>query len=304
MELAKVINQDVYCLFIGHDIKKEANQLLNYGVKKVLVYQDLKLRYFKVDSYTNVFEDAIKRLMPNTVLVGATTTGRSLAPRVAVRFKTGLTADTTVLQMRENTDLVQIRPAFGGNIMAQILTTKTRPQFATVRYKVMDSAKKVDHIDGEVIVIDFNDKLLDSKNDILDVKRKETTFEISEAEVVIVAGSGVKDEKGMKLVEELAKQLNGVVGVTRPMVEKGAADYLHQIGLSGRTVKPKLIITCGVSGAIQLVTGMDNSETIMAINNDPHAPIFKCAHYAIVGDLYEILPRLINQIKGGKVSAV
>lgn len=304
LELAKVIKQDVNCLFIGHDVHKAANELLAYGVKKVLVYQDQALRYFRVDNFANMFEDAIKRLMPNTVLVGATTTGRSLAPRVAVRFKTGLTADTTVLQMRPNTDLVQIRPAYGGNIMAQILTTKNRPQFATVRYKVMDSAKKVDHIDGEVILVDFDRSLLDSKIDILDIKRKEATFEISEAEVVVVAGSGVKDDKGMMLIEELAQLLNGVVGVTRPMVEKGKANYLHQIGLSGRTVKPKLIITCGVSGAIQFVAGMDSSETIMAINSDPEAPIFKCAHYGIVGDLYEILPRLINQIKGGNESAV
>ncbi len=298
LELAKKIDQQVYCLFIGENIKEKANVLLEYGVAKVLVYDHLDLRYFRVDNYANVFESAIKKLMPNTVLVGATTTGRSLAPRVAVRFKTGLTADTTILQMRENTDLVQIRPAFGGNIMAQILTTKTRPQFATVRYKVMDAPQKVTNVTGSIEIGVVNESMLNSKIELLEVKRKEATFEISEAEVVVVAGNGVKDEKGLKLVSELAELLDGVVGMTRPMIEKGIGSYLQQIGLSGRSVKPKLIITCGVSGAIQFVAGMDKSDTIIAINSDPNAPIFKTAHYAVISDLYEVLPLLIKQIKG------
>ncbi len=303
-ELAAVIKQEVYCLFIGHGIKQSANDLLYYGVDKVLVYDQEELRYFRVDAYANVFTDAIGYLMPNTVLVGATTTGRSLAPRVATRFKTGLTADTTILEMRENTDLVQIRPAFGGNIMAQILTSKTRPQFATVRYKVMDSAKKDNVTSGVVVTRTIDPLLLESKIIIEDVQMKKLDFEISNADVIVVAGNGIKDEKGMNLVKELAECLNGVVGVTRPLVESGVASYLHQIGLSGRTVKPKLIITCGVCGAIQFVAGMNNSETIMAINKDPHAPIFNNAHYAVVGDLYQILPSLIKSIKRSQANGI
>ena len=299
LELAAVIKQDVYCLMIGDDISEAAKELLAYGVKKVLVYDETALRYFRADIFANVFEQAINVLMPNTVLVGATTIGRSLAPRVATRFKTGLTADTTVLQMRENTDLVQIRPAFGGNIMAQILTTNTRPQFATVRYKVMNTAEKISNPHGEVIIGKIDPALLQSKITINHVEKKHEEEDISSADIIVVAGCGVKDDKGFKLVTELANELQAAIGVTRPMVEKGAANYLHQIGLSGRTVKPKLIITCGVSGAIQFVAGMNNSETIIAINSDPNAPIFKTANYAVVGDLYEILPELIAKIKKG-----
>ena len=299
LELAAVIKQDVYCLMIGDQIVFSAQELLAYGVKQVLVYDDPALRYFRADIFANVFEQAINMLKPNTVLVGATTIGRSLAPRVATRFKTGLTADTTVLQMRENTDLVQIRPAFGGNIMAQILTTNTRPQFATVRYKVMNTAEKVNDPQGEVISCPIDPSLLQSKITIEHVEKKHDEEDISSADIIIVAGCGVKDDKGFKLVTELANELKAAIGVTRPMVEKGVASYLHQIGLSGRTVKPKLIITCGVSGAIQFVAGMNNSDTIIAINSDPNAPIFKTANYAVVGDLYEILPELITKLKKG-----
>lgn len=299
-ELVSVVNQEVYCVFIGKDVHQSASELLQYGVKQVFVYEDEQLEFFKVDTYANVFYDCIQKLHPQTVLVGATTTGRSLAPRVATRLRTGLTADCTVLQMRENTDLVQIRPAFGGNIMAQILTTNNRPQFATVRYKVMNHAKKVEYPTGEVVSCAIDPSLLKSKIDIIEVHKNQEEIDIAQADILVVAGNGVKDEKGFELVKSLAKELGGMVAVTRPLVEKNFASYLYQIGLSGRTVKPKLIITCGVSGAIQFVAGMNSSEVIVAIDSNPEATIFKTAHYAIVGDLYEILPSLIEQIKGGK----
>ncbi|MFI3284647.1 MAG: electron transfer flavoprotein subunit alpha [Erysipelotrichaceae bacterium] len=300
LELAKIVSQDVYCLFIGHQIEESAKQLLEYGVRKVFVYEEPSLTHFKVDSYANLFEDCILKLKPHTVLVGATTTGRSLAPRVATRLHTGLTADCTILQMRENTDLIQTRPAFGGNIMAQIITTNHRPQFATVRYKVMNHATKVEHPNGEVILQNYDPKLLESKIEILNVSAKPKEVDIAASDVLVVAGNAIKDEKGMALIEELANHLGGIVAVTRPLVEKGFKSCQYQIGLSGRTVKPKLIITCGVSGAIQFVAGMNQSETIIAINTDEQAPIFKVAHHAVIGDIYEIIPMLIEKIKGGQ----
>ena len=300
LEMTESLNQKVNCVFIGFQIVEKADTLLEYGVNKVFVYDDSELEYFKVDNYANILEDCIKETMPTCVLVGATTTGRSLAPRVATRFRTGLTADCTVLEMRENTDLVQIRPAFGGNIMAQILTTNHRPQFATVRYKVMNAATKIEMPFGEVINCKFDPQRVESKIIIHDIEEKKMEVDISNADIIVVAGNGVKDEKGFQLINELAKQLDATLAVTRPLVEKQFASYLLQIGLSGRTVKPKLIICCGVSGAIQFTAGMQNSEVIVAINNDPEAAIFKMAHYAIVGDLYEIVPDLLEKMKGAQ----
>ena len=300
LELAAVSKQEVNCLMIGDNITTAARELLYYGIKNIYVYDDPALKYFKVDSYANLFEDYIQRFKPSTVLVGATTTGRSLAPKVATRFKTGLTADCTVLKMRENTDLVQIRPAFGGNIMAQILTTNTRPQFATVRYKVMNPAIKNQTPSGEVIKLDIEENLLKSLISLSDVTIKPSAVDISSAEVLVVIGNGVKDEAGIKYCEELAELLNGMIAVTRPLVEQGRYSYLHQIGLSGRTVKPKLLINCGVSGAIQYTAGMNQSEMIISINTDENAEIFNYSHYAIIGDVNEIIPLLISEIKGGQ----
>jgi len=300
LDLAKVNNEKVDALLIGSNINKLANDLLYTGVDKVFVYDDKELETFRVDNYANAFEDIINEIKPSVCLVGATTTGRSLAPRVACRFKTGLTADCTVLEMRDNKDLVQIRPAFGGNVMAQIINTNNRPQFATVRYKVMDAKPLLDLPQGEIVNRSVSESIKKSKIDILEVIKQEKSKSITDADILVVAGQGVKDETGLALVKELAELLGGMVAYTRPMVEKGVATVQEQIGLSGRTVKPKLIITCGVSGAIQFVAGMNQSETIVAINSDPNAQIFNVAHYAIVDDLYPFLTKLINKIKGEK----
>jgi len=300
LELAKVNNEKVNALLIGNNVSKLANDLLYTGVSKVFVYDDAELETFRVDNYANAFEDIINETKPSVCLVGATTTGRSLAPRVACRFKTGLTADCTILEMRENKDLVQIRPAFGGNIMAQIINTNNRPQFATVRYKVMDAKPLLDSPSGEIVNRKVTDEIKKSSIKLLEVIKQEKSKSITDADILVVAGQGVKDEKGLALVKELASLLNGMVAFTRPMVEKGVATVQEQIGLSGRTVKPKLIITCGVSGAIQFVAGMNQSETIVSINSDPNAQIFNVAHYAIVDDLYPFLTELINTIKGAK----
>lgn len=299
-ELANKINHPVYCVFMGSGIQGKASELLHYGVDEVFVYDYKELNHFKIDAYTTAFEDFINNAKPTAILVGATSVGRQLAPRVAARFKTGLTADCTILDMKENTDLVQIRPAFGGNIMAEIHTPNARPQIATVRYKVMNAPERSQNAVGKITVCAVKKELLESKINVLDVVTKAKEKMIENADVLIVAGRGVKTEADVQMVQELADLLEGEIACTRPMIEAGWFDAKKQIGLSGRTVRPKLIITCGVSGAVQFTAGMNNAEYIFAINKDEKAPIFKIAHYGIVGDLYNVLPSLIEKIKGSR----
>ena len=296
-ELAQVIQQPVYALFMGSNITDKSEELLHYGVDEVHVYDNIELSRFRIESYASVFEDFICEVKPAAILVGATTVGRQLAPRVAARMHTGLTADCTVLRMNENTDLVQIRPAFGGNIMAQILTPNNRPQMATVRYKVMNAQERSETKSGNIKLCEIAAEKLKCSVEVLDVVPKKPETFIEASEVLVVAGRGVKKAEDIKMLQELADVLGAQLAGTRPMIECGWIDAKRQVGLSGRTVRPKLIITCGVSGAIQFVAGMNHSETIIAINKDEKAPIFKVAHYGLIGDMYEILPELIRKIK-------
>ena len=299
-ELAGKINHPVYAVFVGNNISHKAEELLHYGVDKVFVYDEEELKYFRIEPYTAAFEDFIKKVKPTALLVGATTIGRSLAPRIAARFKTGLTADCTILDIKENTDLVQIRPAFGGNIMAQIITPNSRPQLATVRYKVMTAPKRSEEIKGEIVSCNINKEKLKSGITALEIKKKLSEVGISDAEVIVAAGRGIKSEKDLDMVKDLAKVLNAEFACTRPLIEAGWVDAKRQIGLSGRTVRPRLIITCGISGAVQFTAGMNNSDYIFAINTDEKAPILKVAHYGVVGDIYEVIPELIEKIKLAK----
>lgn len=299
-KLAKVNNYNVKVVLTGSEGTGEnAQELLSYGVSDVYVYEHKGFEGFKADCYADAVADCIATIKPSVVLIGATPLGRSLAPRLATRFHTGLTADCTKLEMKENTDLVQIRPAFGGNIMAQIVISNSRPQFATVRYKVMDAAKKVDKPTGKVTMCNVTDDLVKSKINVTEIKKIIRNKSIEEEDVLVVAGRGVKSEKDIEMVRELALLLGGQLAFTRPMIESGFGDTAHQIGLSGRTVKPKLIITVGVSGAIQFTACMNSAECIVAINNDPEAQIFGVAHYCIVDDLYKVVPELIENIKKG-----
>lgn len=296
-ELAAVVNFPVYCVFIGYNIKQKAKELLHYGVDEVFVYDYEELKDFRIEPYTAAFEDFVNKVKPSSLLVGATTVGRSLAPRVAARFKTGLTADCTILEMKENTDLVQIRPAFGGNIMAQIICPNNRPQMSTVRYKVMNAPKRQDYSKGKITLCEIDKSKLTSNIEVLKITKKEVEVDISDAEIIVAVGRALKSEKDMAMIEELAKLLNAKVAGTRSLVEEGWIDAKKQIGLSGRTVKPKLIIALGISGAVQFTAGMNSSERIFAINKDENASIFNIAHYGIVGDIYEIVPKLISDIK-------
>ena len=296
-QLASVIGHPVYALLIGHNVGEAARRLLHYGVDKVFVYDDEAYDGFRIEPYTAAFCDLIEKVKPSSILVGATDLGRQLAPRVAARCRAGLTADCTVLEMKENTDLVQIRPAFGGNIMAQIVSPGARPQFCTARYKVFPEPVPTEQPSGDIVPMETAAQALASKIRILQENEKPKSVDISEADVIVAVGRGAQSEEMRARAAELAELLGGMVACTRPLVEANVFDAKRQIGLSGRTVKPKLIICLGISGAVQFAAGMKSSDCIVAINTDKNAPIFDVAHYCVVGDAAAIVPQLINQIK-------
>ncbi|GAA6280989.1 electron transfer flavoprotein subunit alpha [Enterocloster bolteae] len=298
-ELAAVTGHPVYALFMGYQVGEKAEELLAYGVDQVFVYDRKELEHFSVLTYANVFADFITRIRPSSILVGATNAGRSLAPRVAARFRTGLTADCTVLEMKENTDLVQIRPAFGGNIMAQIVTPKNRPQFCTVRYKIFSAPPVTKEPSGTIRTMEVTEDMIDRRIRVEEIIHKPKEIDISEAEVIVAVGRGVKSQADLEIIRELAAALDAQLACTRPLIECGWFDARRQIGLSGRTVKPKLIITIGISGSVQFAAGMRGAECIIAINTDRKAPVFDITNIGLVGDWYEILPRLLKTVKEG-----
>ena len=297
LELAEVCQDPVLAVLVGSGMRETAEELRHWGVSQVYMYDDPALSWFRADAYAACVEDCIRDARPGVVLIGATSLGRSLAPRLSTRFHTGLTADCTRLEMRENSDLVQIRPAFGGNIMAQILTTHTRPQFATVRYKVMNPPTRQETVSGKVLIRPLPKGVAESPVTCISVVPVPPARTISDAEILVVGGRGLRKESDLDLIRDLAAALGGDWATTRPLVEKGWTTNDRQIGLSGRTVRPRLIITCGVSGAIQFTSCMNASEHIVSINTDPDAPIHSVAHIAITGDLYEILPALTRRIR-------
>lgn len=300
-KMAEKVDYKVNCVIVGAaGTTENAKKLLAYGVHKVYVYEHEGFEGFRADCYADAVADCIAAVRPSSVLIGATALGRSLAPRLSTRFHTGLTADCTTLDIKPNSDMIQIRPAFGGNIMAQIAITRSRPQFATVRYRVMDRAAKVEHPTGEIVQCEVTDAMASSRIKIISSEIIEKQKSLEEEDIIVVAGRGVKNEKDVEMCRELAEALGGQLAFTRPMVENGFGDQAHQIGLSGRTVRPKLIITCGVSGAIQFTSCMKGSDCIVAINNDPDAQIFKTAHYCIVDDLYQVVPHLTELVKNRK----
>jgi electron transfer flavoprotein alpha subunit len=244
-----------------------------------------------------VFSDLIRKHKPEIVLAGATTVGRSFLSRVAVEIGTGLTADCTGLDIRpEDRLLMQTRPAFGGNIMATILTPRHRPQMATVRHKVMKEATRGPR-GGKLIKLKAPEDLARQRTTFVEFIREATeTVNITEADIIVSGGRGLGGPENFKLVEDLAKALGGAVGSSRAAVDAGWIPYSHQVGQTGKTVQPKLYIACGISGAVQHQVGMRSSDCIIAINKDPNAPIFDIATYGVVGDLKEVLPALTKRI--------
>lgn len=291
-EIADRLGVELSSVLLGSQMEG-ARELINYGADKVFVYDHPVFREFDILNYKHNIVKLAREAKPEIFLFGATRLGRSLAPRVAAALDTGLTADCIGLDVDENGNLVQIRPAFTGNILAQIKTT-TRPQMATVRYKVMAKKPRDPNRRGEVISrnVELVPSLLTIKN-----KEKLGEFNINEADVIVSGGRGLKKSDDFSMLAELAELLGGVIGSSRPLVDDGWIAREHQVGFSGNTVKPKFYIACGISGSPQHLAGMRGSDIIIAINTDPSAPIFRVADYGIVGDLYEVVPKLASEIR-------
>jgi electron transfer flavoprotein alpha subunit len=281
--------------------ESEAQELIKWGADKVLLCSDPAFEKFNDDTYSEVLAKIIDEYKPSIVLAGATPIGRSFIPRVAAKIRTGLTADCTSLEIdKETKNLLQIRPAFGGNIMATILCPDYRPQMSTVRPRVMKRGEYKPDRTGEIVNLSFNN--VSSRTKVLEFVREvsEISVNLHEADIIVAGGRGIGSEKGVKMLEELAEALGGAVGASRAAVDEGWIPYSHQVGQTGKTVNPKLYIACGISGAVQHLVGMQSSDIIIAINKNPEAPIFNVATYGIVGDLFEIVPMLTEKIKGIK----
>ncbi len=301
-KLADKLNEDLCVVLYGNNLKKKAEELIKYGVHKVYLLENSKLETYNDEIYTTVVTGMIEKYKPSIILLGATTIGRSLGPRVAARIETGLTADCTGLDIDEEKGvLLQTRPAFGGNIMATIVCENHRPQMATVRPGVMKSALIKSDYKGEIITEDFDLDKLESKTRVIEiVKEMQDRVKIEEAEIIVAGGRGVGSAEKFDIIKKLADLLGGAVGATRAAVDNGWISHDHQVGQTGKTVSPKIYIACGISGAVQHLVGMKPSDIIIAINKDPQASIFNYATYGLVGDLHEIIPILINQIAEGK----
>ena len=285
-------------ILLGKDVNGLAEELIAYGAETVYVADDPLLENFTTDGYTKVIVDAVNEIKPEIVLIGATNIGRDLAPRIASRLNTGLTADCTKLEIDpEDGKIKQTRPAFGGNIMATIICPDARPQMSTVRPGVMDKAVRNDDNKGNIVPLKYDIKESDIRTKIIEiVKHAVEKVSLTDANIIVSGGLGLQNADGFKLIEELADKLGGVVGSSRAAVDAGWIDKSHQVGQTGTTVRPNLYIACGISGAIQHLAGMKESSIIVAINKDPDAPIFSVADYGIVGDLYKVIPEIISEI--------
>ncbi|NLG84362.1 MAG: electron transfer flavoprotein subunit alpha [Firmicutes bacterium] len=298
-ELAEKLGQPLAAVLLGHEVESLAEELFAHGADLVYLAEAPFLREFLEGPYAAVLTEMIRAERPNIILLGATAIGRSLAPRVAARLGTGLTADCTGLEVDPATgDLHQTRPAFGGNVMATILCPNHRPQMATVRPRVFAVPPRDPGRRGELRRVEMAGQALDLRAKILEFLPAEgEKVNLTEANVIVAAGRGLGDPKNLRMVEELAELLGGAVGASRAVVDAGWISYPHQVGQTGKTVRPKLYIACGIHGAVQHLAGMQSSDIIVAINKNPEAPIFKVATYGLVGDVLEILPEMIRQLK-------
>ncbi|RKY37064.1 MAG: electron transfer flavoprotein subunit alpha [Candidatus Omnitrophota bacterium] len=297
-ELADNLGCELWTVLLGYKIKNRAQELIHRGADKVIVVEDPLLENFLDEPYTQTLVDLIQKYKPEILLAGATTIGRALISRVAVKVHAGLTADCTGLEIDPAKKiLLQTRPAFGGNIMATIITPNHRPQMATVRHKVMKEAPVDSERKGEVEVLNYDGRL-SSKTKLIDmIDEVGKTVNLAEADIIVSGGRGLGKAENFKIIEELAEVLGAAVGASRAAVDAGWISYAHQVGQTGRTVCPRLYIACGISGQIQHLVGMQSSDIIVAINKDPEAPIFKVADYGIVGDLFEIVPLLTTRFR-------
>ena len=304
-DLANQLKTTVTGALIGSGVNEEALKLIPYGVDEILLIDDKRLKHYTPMPYTKIMVEVIKKLKPQIVLYGATTTGRDLGPRIASNLKVGLTADCTSLEIGDYSNkgddysniLYQIRPAFGGNIIATIVSPEKKPQMATVREGVMKIGSPEPAYKGKVTAFDV--KLSDSDFPSVVIKKiqEEKLVDLKGAQVIVSGGVGVGSKEDFDLIVQLAHILGAEVGASRAAVDAGYVSKEHQVGQTGTTVRPKLYIACGISGSVQHRAGMDESARIIAINTDHEAPIFQIAHYGIVGDLKDIIPKFIKAFK-------
>jgi electron transfer flavoprotein alpha subunit len=300
--LADQLHQPLSAVLIGHEVETLCSTLFAYGADEVVLIENPKLKDYLTETYLEALAAAVEEKRPSIVLFGATTTGRDIAPRISTRLGTGLTADCTGLEIEEGTGLlVQIRPAFGGNIMAAIKCSNTRPQMSSVRPKVMKKGVPDFSRKGLIVKMEAQNDSQALRTRLLNIiPVSENVANLEEAEIVVSGGKGLGKPENFKILEELAKFLGGAIGASRAAVDAGWKPHSFQVGQTGKTVCPKLYIACGISGAIQHLVGMQTSDLIIAINKDPEAAIFKAADLGIVGDLFQIIPAVISIIKESK----
>ena len=304
-ELADRLKVEVTAAIFGEKVEGEVSRLASLGADRVFIAEDPRLKFYTPIPFSKLMVQTVSEKKPQIVLYGATTEGRDIAPRVASTLKVGLTADCTDLQIGDFADkkaeykdiLYQIRPAFGGNIIATIVSPEKKPQMASVREGVMKMGQPDTSRKAEVERISANLTSEDFMTEIIERVMQEKTVNLKGAQIIVAGGIGVGSKDNFNLLRELAETLNGEVGASRAAVDAGYVGTEHQVGQTGVTVRPKLYIACGISGAIQHRAGMDESARIIAINSDPEAPIFGIAHYGIVGDLNEVIPRMIKAYK-------
>lgn len=303
-ELAKQLNTSICAVLCGHNVAGLTDELGEYGADTVVLIDDPALETYMTEPYTHAMHSAIEFFKPEIVLYGATTIGRDLAPRVSARVHTGLTADCTKLEIEQETGrLLMTRPAFGGNLMATIVCPEFRPQMATVRPGVMQKAEREEGRRARVVPFGVRFERNDRYIEVLDVIKKFNESEdISEADILVAGGRGMGSKENFDMLRELADALGGRVAASRAAVDAGWADKEIQVGQTGKTVRPKLYIAVGISGAIQHIAGMEESDIIVAVNRDETAPIFNVADYGVVGDLNKVIPMLTKKIIAMKES--
>ena len=295
-KIANDIGVELCAVLLGYNVDNLADELIEFGADKVYYANDPLLEKYTTDGYAKVIVDAVNDIKPEIVLIGATHIGRDLAPRIASNLDTGLTADCTKLEVDpEDKKLKQTRPAFGGNIMATIICPDNRPQMSTVRPGVMDKAVKDENRKGQILKLSADLIKDDIRTEVVEiVKSKKELVSLTDANFIVSGGLGLGNPDGFKLLKQLADRLGGVVGSSRAAVDAGWIENSHQVGQTGTTVKPTVYIACGISGAIQHLAGMQESDIIVAINKNESAPIFEVADYGIVGDLYDVVPKLLE----------
>ena len=301
-QLADKMGEKLVAVVIGHQVEVEAKKAIAYGADEVLLVEGEEYFNYNTDAFTYAMEQLVEKYKPTSILIGATNNGRDMGPRLACRVKTGLTADCTGLDYDEETgNMIWTRPAFGGNLMAMILCPDNRPQMGTVRPGVFKRGKMVEEREGTIIREDIHLEKEKIRVSLLErIKEVAEAVNLEEAEVIVAGGRGLGSAENFSYIRDLAEELKGVVGASRAAVEAGWIPHAHQVGQTGKTVAPKLYIACGISGAIQHAAGITGSDTIIAINKDPDAPIFEIADYGIVGDLKQVIPEFIKEVRARK----